>query len=163
MNKLITLFISFLLPLIVLGQSNVIGIETKSINQYLTLKKREGGYIFKGINGNESQKYDYVNFYNDGFVETRIIVPLTEEEIQRRANLNRVYDRCGSYYRSNDITQTVHVLQLMVELKLIDNYLFLPFFPVLERDDLKREMIEDIGTAGKNGKYALVNIKGELV
>lgn len=163
MNKLITFFISFLLPLIVLGQSNVTGIETKSINQYLTLEKREGRYVFKGINGNESQKYDYVNFFNDGFVETRIIVPLTEEEIQRRANSNRVYDRCGSYYKSNDINQTVHLLQLMVELKLIDNYLFLPFFPVLERDELKRKMIEDIGTAGKNGKYALVNIKGEIL
>jgi len=163
MNKLSIFFFCFLLPLMVLSQGVSKTVETKSINQYVTLEKTEGGYIFKGINGIESQKYDYVSFFNDGFIETTIVVPLSDAEIKRRDSLDRSQYRCGSYYASNIIHETFHVLELMQELKLIDNYLFLPFFPVLEREDFKKEMIEEIGIAAKNGKYAMVSIKGEFL
>lgn len=163
MNKLVILYIYFLFPFIFWGQSNSTHIEAKAINQYLTLEKRNSGYFFKGINGNESQRYDYVNFSTDGFIETTIIVPLSDAEIKRRDSLDSGKYICGSYYKSNNIVQTVHLLQLMVELKIIDNYLFLPFFPVVEREDIKKKMIEEIGSAAKNGKQALVNIKGEFL
>jgi len=145
------------------AQKSLVANEIKIINHYLSLEKSETGSVFKGKNGNESTRYDYVQINGDGFIETTIIVPLSDEEMERRRiNNQQNSGKCGSYYPSNDIHETFHVFELMQNLKLID-FSFDPTFEGMENGRFFRDIVNEFGCVSHEGKFALVRYTGEFV
>lgn len=139
--------------------------DNRQINKYLVLKKTEKGYVFTDNKGKESKEYTYVYLKDNGFIETIIVPPIDPEEIKRFQSIpidTTRYEKCGYPIHDNSIRKDYHVLELMKELKIIDDYNFMPFDD-LTWANVRDGRIDDFGCVSKDGKYAMVTNKGEFL
>ena len=151
--KMLFLFI-FSINLCV-GQSSPKKENVTLINNYLSLVKTEKGYLFKDNKGNRSIEYTYVYLKNYGMIEI-INVPPFDSETQIKIPANRCYGNDTSTRRD------VHILDVMKELKIIDEYTFIPF-QELTFANIRDGKISDIGCAQKDGKVAMVSNNGTFL
>ena len=119
--------------------------DKKIINKCLTLVKTLNGYIFIGPEGQESQKYDNVYINEDGSILTTILRPADKQKIRDKNELPY----------NNNITINWHVLNLMKELKFIDEYHFGGTNDLTD-ENISKGFVEDYGNASKDGKMALI-------
>lgn len=125
------------------------------INNYLSLVKTEKGYLFKDNKGNKSIEYTFVYLRNYGMIETIIVPPIDPDK-----PIIKSINRC--YVNDNSIRNYIHVLDLMKELKIIDEYIFIPF-QELTFATLRDGKISDIGCAQKDGKVAMISNNGTFL
>lgn len=126
--------------------------DKKIINKCLTLVKTLNGYVFIGPEGQESQKYDNVYINEDGSILTTILRPADKQKIRDKNELPY----------NNNITINWHVLNLMKELKFIDEYHFGGTNDLTD-ENISKGFVEDYGNASKDGKMALITNKGEFI
>ena len=129
--------------------------ELKKLNEFISLKKTEKGYVFIGSNGKISKEYTYVYLKNYGIVETIIVPPYDPDAI----SVERFYDRCHTG-NDNSIRRDYHVLQLMKELGSIDNY---HFQNELTFSNIRDGLAGNYGWVSENGKYAMVTPAGKFL
>lgn len=127
--------------------------DKKIINKCLTLVKTQNGYVFIGPKGQESQQYDNVYINENGSILTTILRPEDQKKIRDKNEL---------YFKNNNITVNWHVLDLMKELKFIDDYYFGGTNDLTD-ENINKGFVEDYGNASKDGKMALVTNKGEFI
>lgn len=127
--------------------------DTKIINKYLSLLKTQKGYVFVGNKGHKSQEYTYVYPGDDGFVEAYVVPP---------ANERVVYSDNGCYIVDNTVRVDFHILDLMKEIKIIDDYVF-GTLSILTKEYVRDGLLDDNGYASKNGKFAMITNKGEFL
>ncbi|MGV9004277.1 hypothetical protein [Flavobacterium sp.] len=125
------------------------------LNNYLSLVKTEKGYVFTDDKGNKTIEYTYVYLKNYGMIET-IIVPPIDPDKPIIKSVNRFH---GNDY---SIRVDFHVLDLMKELKIIDDYTFIPL-QELTWANIRDGKISDIGCANKDGKVAMVSNNGTFL
>ena len=151
--KMLLLFIC--LNHLCVGQSLRNNQEITIINNYFSLVKTEKGYVFQDNDGNKTTEYNYVYLKNYGMIET-IIVPPFDPERQIKSQSNRCYG--NDDFTRNDI----HVLDVMKEMKIIDEHTFIPF-QELTFANIRDGKISDIGCAQKDGKVAMVSNNGTFL
>lgn len=140
------------------GNSQELKSDIKPINKYLSLVKTKNGYSIVDNETKKSKEYTYVYLKDYGFIETIIVPPRTLNDSLRIKVPSS--NRC--YVEDNSIRQDFHVLELMKELKIIDNYTFIPQYE-LTWANIRDGKVPEFGCALKNGKYALVNNIGEIL
>lgn len=148
------LLVLLFFPLFIFSQELSKKDDSKIINKYLSLVKTEKGYIFTDNKGKQSQEYTYVYLKENGFIETIVVLPHNPDIIIETDN------RCYTYDNSN--RRDYHVLELMKELKIIDDYLFIPF-DELTWANVRDGKISDFGSVSKDNKLAMVTNKGEFL
>ena len=151
---------TFTLSIILFFCSFITNAQTKTgdvrvINDYLSLKKTEKGYVFIDYKGNKSKEYTYVYLQNYGIVETIIVPPYDPNTII----IKPTNDRCYSG-NDNSIRRDHHTFELLKELGTIDNYYF--------KDELTFSNIRDgltgnYGWISQNEKYAMVTPEGNFL
>jgi|SRR5690554_6870861 len=145
--KTFTLFIALFLCSLITNAQRKTG-EIQVINDYLSLKKTEKGYIFIDYKGNKSKEYTYVYLQNYGIVETIIVPPYDPNAIIVEHTNNKCYSG-----NDNSVRKDYHVLELMKELGTIDNY---HFQNELTFSNIRDGLTGDYGWISQNGKYAMV-------
>lgn len=125
------------------------------INNYLSLVKTEKGYIFKDNKGNKSIEYTFVYLRNYGMIETIIVPPIDPDK-----PIIKSINRC--YVNDNSTRNYIHVLDVMKELKIIDEYTFIPFQDMTWAN-IRDGKISNIGCAQKDSKVAMVSNNGTFL
>lgn len=148
--KTFTFFIALFLCSLITNAQRKSG-EIQVINDYLSLKKTEKGYVFIDYRGNKSIEYTYVYILNSGFIETTIVPP---------PNKRIIYESNPCYTVDNTEYKTFHIFGLMKELGTIDNY---HFQNELTFSNIRDGLSGDYGWVLLNGKYAMANPKGEFI
>lgn len=153
MKKIILLNMFFLSSFLCFSQ----GLEKKNdieiINKYLSLVKTQKGYVFVDNEGHKSQEYTYAFLRDNGFIEITIVPPASERV---------VYSNNRCYIDDNSIHKIFHLWDLMKEMKIIDDFRFLPSSD-LTIENFRNGFVDDNGYASKNGKFAMITNKGEFL
>lgn len=152
--KTFALFIALFLCSLIANAQPKIG-EIPVINDYLSLKKTEKGYVFIDYKGNKSKEYTYVYLKNYGIIETIIVPPYDLNAIIIKPTNNRCYSG-----NDNSIRRDLHIFELMKELGTIDNY---HFQNELTFSNIRDGLAGGYGWISQNGKYAMANPKGEFI
>lgn len=152
MKNLFLLFIT-LTSFLSNAQLNKAG-DIRKLNEFISLKKTEKGYVFIGSNGKISQEYTYVYLQNYGIIETNIVPPFDPKAIIFRESTNRCY------VNDNSFRKHYHVFELMKELGTIDDYCF---EEELTFSNIRDGLIEDYCWVSKDGKYAMVTPDGKFL
>lgn len=124
------------------------------LNELISLKKTEKGYVFIGSNGKISKEYTYVYLKDYGIIETNIVTPFDPKAIIFRESTNRCY------VNGNSNRRNYHVFELMKELGTIDDY---HFERELTFSNIRDGLSGDYGWISQNGKYAMANPQGVFV
>jgi len=148
--KTFTLFIALFLWSLITNAQRKTG-DIQVINDYLSLKKTEKGYVFTDYKGTVSKEYTYVYVLNSGFIETTIVPPPDKRVI---------YASNPCYTTDNTEHKTYHIFELMKELGTIEKY---SFENELTFSNIKDGRTGDYGWVLINGKYAMANPKGEFI
>ncbi|HTO35374.1 MAG TPA: hypothetical protein VLZ72_03990, partial [Flavobacterium sp.] len=157
MKRIFLIGICFLYSFFVFGQKASKNENTTFINRYLSLVKTEKGFVFTDNKRNQSKVYDYVYLKEYGIIETIIIPPHNPDEM-----ISRPTPEKGCYAHDNSIRKDYHILELMKELKIIDDYIFLPFAD-LTWANIRDGKVADFACASKDAKFAMVTNKGEFL
>lgn len=153
MKKVVLLNMFFLGTLLCFSQGLEKKNDTEIINKYLSLVKTQKGYVFVDNEGHKSKEHTYVYPGDDGFVEAYVVPP---------ANEYVVYSDNGCYIVDNTVRVDFHILDLMKEIKIIDDYVF-GTLSILTKEYVKGGLLDDNGYASKNGKFAMITNKGEFL
>ena len=151
--KKIALFYLLLLNLTFCISQETKDANTIIINKYLSVIKTGKKYIFQADNGEKSIEYDGIDIKENGFIDLYVFRPLLDTIIRKT-------NRC--YTPDNSIRETIHVLELMKYMKIIDEYSFSSTND-LSQENLRNYVTTDFGSASKQGKYCMVNLKGQLL
>jgi hypothetical protein len=152
--KNVTLFCLLFLNLSFCLSQETFDLNTKIINKYLCVIKNKNKYFFQAADGEKSIEYDGIQIKENGFLETYIYRPLLDTIIRKSTN------RC--YIPDNSLRQTFHVLDLMKNMKIIENYSF-SNIGELTQENIRNSITTDFGYASKNGKYCMINLKGDFL
>lgn len=136
------------------------GASTK-INELLSVKRTNNLYYFVGSNGNVSSPYQYIEFYEDGFIRATLpsiestdgnTTSTSENSVSIGKNCNVI-----SSYQQREL----HITEWMKELDIIDDVHFEPFGD-LTYEYIKNGTVNKKGWVSKNGKYAMIDWEGQF-
>ncbi|WP_281233217.1 hypothetical protein [Flavobacterium gelatinilyticum] len=125
--------------------------DIRVINRYLSIVKTDTGFVFIGPEGQKSKEFKKVCVKNEYYIDTTCNNPAFMEEFAWKNPTGEKTPQRGK-----------HVLDLMKELKFIDDYYF-SGSNELTPDDIKREFVDEYGSAVKNKKHALIKNNGEFL
>lgn len=158
--KNIILILSVLFTYYVHGQHIQDGISTK-INKLLTVIRTNNLYYFVGSNGNISSPYQYIEFYEHGFIRATLpsIISTDSNTSSTGENSISINKRCDqiSSYEQRDL----HITEWMKELGVIDDVHFEPFGD-LTYEYIKNGLVNKKGWVSRNGKYAMIDWEGNF-
>jgi len=122
------------------------------LNDYLSLKKTEKGYVFTDYKGIVSKEYTYAYIPDSsGFIETMIVLP---------PDKHIIYASNPCYTTDNTERKTYHIFELMKELGTIEKY---SFENELTFSNIKDRRTGDYGWVLINEKYAMVTPDGKFL
>lgn len=131
------------------------------INDYMSLKKTEKGFVFLSDSGKTSKEYNFVYPQKEGFFETVIVFPIDPND-----SIIRYEHPYGEDVGiPNSSRHLYHILEIMKSLEITDDDFLTGGYgeEYVLRDYLRRGFIPDFGYARRGDKFALVTKYGDFL